>query len=261
MVNGLADLLPDSYSGDDISIDTEEFFARYRQWLGIHNNRFNNTAEQVTEVKYVLSGTAIQWFNDIPDADMPATVNNLQRDLSAKFRIAKTRVEWKKKLKKCKYILGTSTLPMINKFKFYCGKLQWPLPVQIEKFVHILPMQLRQFVVSRAQTTFAEVTESVKTFQELIELDTMLHVFKNITFSDVRCTLCNEPHKSLVCPSLRSVIESSASPYHSCSSSDSCSRSPNRDYSSRRRCYRKASRSSSRSPRYFDRGYSPELDS
>ncbi len=87
-----ADLLLDSYSGDDISINIEEFFARYRQWLGIHNNRFNNAAEQVAAFKYVLSGTALQWFNDIPAASMPATVNNLQRDLFASFSIAKTSI-------------------------------------------------------------------------------------------------------------------------------------------------------------------------
>ncbi len=115
--------------------------------------------------------------------------NPQQHDLFAKFRIAKTRVEWKKELEKCKYIPGTSTLPMINKFQHYCGKLQWPLPVQIEMFVHILPMQLGQFVVSRAHGTFAEVTESVKTFQELIGVDTGSHVFKNFTFSDISCTL------------------------------------------------------------------------
>ncbi len=57
-------------------------------------------------------------------------------------------------------------------------------------------MQLRQFVVSRANATFAEVTESVKIFQELI--DTISHVFKNVTFSDVGSTLCNESNK--VCP-------------------------------------------------------------
>ncbi len=83
VVNWLADLLPDSYWGDDTSVDIEEFFARYRQWLGIHNNRFANSVEQVAAMKYVLSGTALQWFNDIP-----AAVNNLQRDLFAKFRIA-----------------------------------------------------------------------------------------------------------------------------------------------------------------------------
>ncbi len=63
---------------------------------------------------------------------MPATINNLQHDLFAKFRIVKTRVEWKKELEKCKYIWGSNKLPMINKFQLYCGKLQWPLPVQIE---------------------------------------------------------------------------------------------------------------------------------
>ncbi len=102
VVKRLADLLPDSYSGDDTSIDSEEFFVRYKQWLGFHNNRFNNAAEQVAAIKYVLSGTALQWFNDISAANMPATVNNMQRDLFAKFRIAKTRVEWKKELEKCK---------------------------------------------------------------------------------------------------------------------------------------------------------------
>ncbi len=117
---------------------------------------------------------------------MPATVNNLQRDLFAKFRIAKTRVEWKKELEKYKYIPGTSTLPMINKFQLYCGELLSPLPVQIEKFVRILPIQLHQFIVSRAHAAFAEVTESVKTFQELLEVDT---VFKNVTFSDIGCRL------------------------------------------------------------------------
>ncbi len=33
VVNGLADLLPDSYSGDHMSVDIEEFFGRFRQWL------------------------------------------------------------------------------------------------------------------------------------------------------------------------------------------------------------------------------------
>ncbi len=96
VVNGLADLLPDSYSGDATLLDIEEFFARFGEWLGILQNRFGNNAEQVAAIKYVLSGTALQWFNDIPAGNMPGTVNNLQWDLFAKFRIAKTRLEWKK---------------------------------------------------------------------------------------------------------------------------------------------------------------------
>ncbi len=148
---------------------------------------------------------------------------------------------------------------MIKKFQPYCGKLQLPLPVQIEKFVNILPMQLRQFVLSRAHATFAEVAESVKTYQELIEIDTVSHVFKNVSFNDIACTLCNESHKSLVCPSLCSM-SSSASTNDSSSSSDSCSHSPNLDYDSRRRLFNDGSRSSSRSLRHYDRGYSPRID-
>ncbi len=45
VVNGLADLIPDSYSGDDMSVDIEEFFGRFRQWLALHQNRFANKAE------------------------------------------------------------------------------------------------------------------------------------------------------------------------------------------------------------------------
>ncbi len=127
-------------------------------------------------------------------------------------------------------------------------------------FVRILPMQLCQFVVSRAHANIAEVTEYVRTFQELIEVDTVSHVFKNITFRDVGCTLCNESHKSLDCPSLHSIIQmevsSSASPNDSSSSSDSCSRSHNRDFSSCRRRYIHGSRSTSRSPRPYDRSHS-----
>ncbi len=125
-------------------------------------------------------------------------------------------------------------------------------------------MQLRQFVVSRTHTTFAEDTESVKTFQELIEEDTVSHVFKNVTFSGVGCTLYNEPLKYLDCQSQRSIIEmevsSSASPNDSSSSSDSRSRLPNLDYRSLRCRYTNRSRSTSRSPIRFDRGHSPEID-
>ncbi len=133
VVNGLADLLPDSYFGDDMSIDIEEFFGRYIQWLNIHQHRFGNNAEKVAAIKYVLSGTALQWFNNIPAANMPANVNDLQHGFFAKFRIAKTMQEWKNEMKQCKYVPGTSTLHMINKFQLICGTFQWPLPVQIEK--------------------------------------------------------------------------------------------------------------------------------
>ncbi len=89
---------------------------------------------------------------------------------------------------------------MINKFQLLCGKLQWPLLVQIEKLVRILPMNLR-----RVHITFAEVATSVKTYQELIEVDTVSHIFKNVSFEDVGYTICHKPHKSLECLSLCSL--------------------------------------------------------
>ncbi len=94
---------------------------------------------------------------------MPATVNDLHRKLFAKFRIAKTRQQWKKELEQCKYVPGTSSLSMINKFQLFSSKLHQALTVQIEKFVGILPMNLRQFVISRADLTIAEVAASVRT--------------------------------------------------------------------------------------------------
>ncbi len=92
---------------------------------------------------------------------------------------------------------------MINKFQLLCGKLQWHLPVQIKKFVRILPMNLRKFVFSQAHHTFAEVAVSVKTYQE----DTVSHIFKYVSFEDVESTLSYKTNKSLECPSLRSLIE------------------------------------------------------
>ncbi len=173
---------------------------------------------------------------------MPAMLNNLQHDFFAKVRIAKTRQEWKEELDKCKYVTGISSLPMINGFEVICGKLQ--LPIGIKKFVRILPMNLRQFVISRAHLTFAEVADSVQTYQELMEVEAVLHIFKNVSLEDVGCSLCHKPHKSLECPSLRFIIEmkvSSSITLTDLSSSSyyTHSRSSTHDYGSRR-------------PRYFD---------
>ncbi len=77
VVNGLVDFLPDSYSGDDMSVDIEVCFSRFRQWLGLHQNRFGINAEKLAAIKYVLSGTALQWFNGTAAANISATLNDL----------------------------------------------------------------------------------------------------------------------------------------------------------------------------------------
>ncbi len=73
-----------------------------------------------------------------------------------------------------------------------CAKLQWHPAVQIENFVRILPINLRQFLVLRAHLKFAEVADSVKAYQELIEVDTVSHIFKNVYFKEVGCSLCHK---------------------------------------------------------------------
>ncbi len=116
----------------------------------MHSERFHNDATKVAGIKYVLSGTALQWYNDLPVGGMSAILNNLQHDFFAKFRIAKTRQEWKKELDKCKYVPGISSLPMINRFQVVCAKLQWTLAVQIEKFVRILSGENRSLLLTLA---------------------------------------------------------------------------------------------------------------
>ncbi len=67
--------------------------------------------------------------------------------------------------------------------------MNWPIGEQIEKLVTILPMNLFQFVVSRPHDDFTEVALSVKTYQVLIEVDTVAHIFKNVSFEDDGCYL------------------------------------------------------------------------
>ncbi len=138
------------------------------------------------------------------------------------FRISRTRLEWKKRVRTVQIYTKYKHPANDQQISMYCGKLLLPLAVQIEKFVRILPMPLRQFVVSIAHFTFAEVTESVKTYQELIEIDTVSHVFNNVSFNNVGCRLCNESHKSLDCPSLDSIIEMEVSSSVSLNESSSC---------------------------------------
>ncbi len=123
-------------------------------------------------------------------------------------------------------------------------------------------MNLRQFVVTRAHLRFAEVAASVKTYQELIQVDTVCHIVKNVSFEDVGCTLCHKPHKYLECTSLCSLIEmevSSSITPTDCSlcSSDSRSHSPICEYGPHMQRYYDISRSQSRSPNRYDRGFVP----
>ncbi len=137
----------------------------------------------------------------------PVTVPDLQAQFFAKYRYRKTRTQLKAELNNCKYLPYQSNLGMMNKFLTITDKLEWPLPVQIDCFVKLLPMSLRQFVVSHTTGDFEEVSGSIRVYQDMIEVDTVTHSFKNVRFAKNSCNLCGEDHQSLRCPSLKSVIE------------------------------------------------------
>ncbi len=142
--------------------------------------------------------------------NVPATLNELRDVFFANFRVSKTRQELKKELKECKYVLGVSCLPMINKFQEICRKLDFPLEVQIEKFIRILPPNLRQFVVSRNTDNLDHVKLSVKFYQELIESDMVVNAsiaFKNVTFNETLCGVCKQDHEGSTCPSIKEMVD------------------------------------------------------
>ncbi len=112
----------------------------------------------------------------------------------------------KAELNNCKYTPGQSNLGTMYKFLTIADKLEWSLPVQIDHFIKLLLMSLRQFVISRTTNDFEEVRESIRVYQDMIEVDTVTHSFKIVSFADNTCILC-EDHKSQSCPSLKSVIE------------------------------------------------------
>ncbi len=96
----------------------------------VHAERFHNDGTKVGGIKYILSGIALQWYNDIPAVALSGNLDDLRDHLYAR------------ELLKYKYVPGSTTLPMLNRFQVICNKLNWPIVVQLEKIVRILPMDL-----------------------------------------------------------------------------------------------------------------------
>ena len=140
-------------------------------------------------------------------ATIPANVAALKVLFDAKFLIVKSRTAWKKELAELKYVAGEPILPTINQFVLISEKLSWPLEVQIERFIKILPLSIRQFVVSSTHDTFQDVANSIRSYQQLIEVDTLSHVFKNVSFSAPTCNICEGDHKTVDGVLLRPIVE------------------------------------------------------
>ncbi len=211
IVSNFSDLMPEAFSGVGIKYDTETFFMKFRSWVNFQEARLPTEDAKIGAFKYVLSDTATLWWNSIiAGQNVPATLNALKYLFYAKFRVTKTRQELKRELRECKYIPGVSCLPMLNKFQEISNKLDLPLEVQIEIFIRILPPNLRQFVVSRNTDNFDHVKLSVKSYQELIENDSVINTsiaFKNVTFTDTLCGVYKQDNKSDDCPSIKQIVD------------------------------------------------------
>ncbi len=131
----------------------------------------------------------------------------MQAVFFAKYMYWKNRSQLKVELNQCKYLPAQSNIAMMNKFITIADKLDWPVAVQIDRFIKILPMNLCQFVISHPNPDFEAVRESIGVYRDVIEVDSISHSFKNVSFVDETCNLCGKDHQSLCCPSLKSVIE------------------------------------------------------
>ena len=156
-VDQLGDLLPDSFTGEDHQC-AETFFKNFRLWVELHQRQFHNNNLRVSAIKYCLSKSAADWWqerlreairpnNPVP---LPANLDALEQLFFQKFRVAKTRKQLRDELSILKYEPGVAPVHIKNKFLSIAQKLQMPNDEIIEKFLRLLPSQVRQFVAQRS---------------------------------------------------------------------------------------------------------------
>jgi hypothetical protein len=141
-------------------------------------------------------------------AQRPLTLDALQTLFFQKYRTEKTRQQLKSEIAALKYEPSKPFRNMVNKFQTLSTKLDWTLNVQLEKFISILPITIRQFVVSRPYGNFELICGSLTLYQQMIEVEQVSQVFKNVSFADLPiCTICGESHLTSECQNVRSTIE------------------------------------------------------
>jgi hypothetical protein len=203
-VENLVDLLPEKFSGEPESENCEEFFRKFKIWLDFHPSKFDTDLAKVKSIHYCLSLTASEWWSKLPAAELPATVDELETIFLQKFKTAKTRQQLKAEVHALKYEPGKPFRNMVNKFQTISNRLEWSLILQLEKFIRILPIGIRQFVVSRPYDNFEDICKSLTLYQQMIEVENVVSVFKNVSFSNI-CDTCGESHESSACPSNKPV--------------------------------------------------------
>ncbi len=61
--------------------------------------------------------------------------------------------------------------------------------------------------MSRNTNDFDAVKLLIKTYQDMLEIETVSTLFKSVLFKDMLCSLYNKDHMSLDCLSLKSIVE------------------------------------------------------
>ena len=215
-VDQLGDLLPDSFPGEDHQC-AETFFKNFCLWVELHQRQFHNNNLRVSAIKYCLSKSAADWSqerlreairpnNPVP---LPANLDALEQLFFQKFRVAKTRKQLRDELSILKYEPGVAPVHIKNNFLSIAQKLQMPNDEIIEKFLRLLPPQVRQFVATRQMQNLDQIVESVIQYQTLVECDEMVSAFKNVSFAtySAQCKMCDQAHDTTECPSIKALVE------------------------------------------------------
>jgi hypothetical protein len=69
-------------------------------------------------------------------------------------------------------------------------------------------LPVRQFVVSSPYATFEAISDSLTLYQQMIEVEQISAVLKNVSFADTPlCRICGESHPNSDCPEVRPVAQ------------------------------------------------------
>ncbi len=71
--------MPETFSGEGYGYNCDTLLMRFRSWVNFQEARLPDDAAKVETFKYVLSDTAILWWNAlVATGNVPATLNELR---------------------------------------------------------------------------------------------------------------------------------------------------------------------------------------
>ncbi len=75
IVGNFSDIMSEPFSGEGNNCDCKDFFGKFCSWITLQDHRLPDEAAKINAIKYVLSDTAILWWNVvIANHQVPATL-------------------------------------------------------------------------------------------------------------------------------------------------------------------------------------------